>query len=349
MAQTHNEATNRQGDAGCGCDPANLVPDLTGTRSVPPFVATGVRMLSFPVAASLFKLTALCDRYLNAPDPASPDWRPLTSMVYVQVLQYDRLVSEPYAQFGFIRQNELLFQIPIISPFKATEPKVGFFSPYLVVDNPVSLTVGREVFGFAKTFGGFQITDSDISVTNWLTPTQDANAQLAEHPLLGQPAYARSTAFLTLDEKPDVTWPYGPIRRLFRKEDGRGTDVGDEEPPFELDEVAWRHLFDSSDMPIVFSEMATETLKQIDSTTVLAPAPEQAAYQARISATSRTTAIAGTGHVVSGPLTVHRYDPLDLVDSFGMQTFLGKVPVWHPYWIDLDFRIDDTTLLTCHC
>ncbi|MFC6639754.1 hypothetical protein [Sulfitobacter sediminilitoris] len=211
----------------------------------------------------------------------------------------------------------------------------------------MSLTVGREVFGFAKTFGNFQVSNSDISVSNWLTPTQDADATLAEHPLLRQPAFTRSPAFLT--QEPEVTWPLGPVKRLFRQEDGRGMDVDDEEPPFELDEVAWRHLFDSTATPIIFTEVAVETLKQIDSTTVLAPAPEQAAYQARISAISQTTALAGAGMVAAGPLTIHRYDPLDMIDSFGMPTVFGKVPVWHPYWIDLDFRIADTKLLTCHC
>ena len=81
MAAPQNPSTSYQGSEGCGCDPANLVPDLTGTRSVPPFAATGVRMVSFPVAASFAKLTALCDKFLNTPDPTSPDWRPLSAMV----------------------------------------------------------------------------------------------------------------------------------------------------------------------------------------------------------------------------------------------------------------------------
>lgn len=331
--------------AGCNCTPADYVTDLTGTRSVPPFVASGVRMFSFPVAASYSKLNDLCDKYLNDPAPSAPAWRPLGAMFYIQVLQYDRLVSQPYEDFGFIRQNELVFQVPIISPTSPTLPNVGFFSAYLVVDNPMSLTVGREVFGYPKTFGGFQIEPNQFAISNWLTPTQGPNVEYAEHPLLEQSAYSMGPSLF--QNARNSLWPYGPVSSLFR-EKGKPYEEG-APPPFELDEIAWPMLFDSTATPIIHPAVSVQALKQTDSTTFLTPGPQQSAYQARISAISEPSNLAGSGLMVAGPLTVHQYDPLNLIDIFGMTTVFGKVPVWHPHWVDLDFTVQNTTLLTCHC
>ena len=78
-----------------GCDPADLVGDLTGARSVPPYVCTGVRLYSFPVVASPAKLNALCDKYLNTPAGGAAHWIPLAGLLYIQILRYDRVVSAP--------------------------------------------------------------------------------------------------------------------------------------------------------------------------------------------------------------------------------------------------------------
>lgn len=344
MTDQNGHTTPPTDPAGPKCTPADYVPDLTGTRSVPPFVASGVRMFSFPVAAHISKLNDLCNKYLNDPAPNAHAWRPLGAMFYIQILQYDRLVSQPYEDFGFIRQNELVFQIPIISPTKPTLPNVGFFSAYLVVDNPLSLTIGREVFGYPKTFGGFQIEPNQIAVTNWLTPTQGPDVEYAEHPLLEQSAYTMGPSLA--QNARESLWPFGPASSLFRQE---GKSYEEETaPPFELDEVAWPLLFDATSTPIVHTEVSVQALKQTDSTTFLTPGPQQAAYQARISAISVPSNLAGTGLMVAGPLTLHQYDPLNLIDIFGIHTAFGKVPVYHPHWLDLDFTVRDTTLLTCH-
>lgn len=340
----------------CCCDPANLVGDITGTRSVPPFEATGVEMFSFPVGASFIKLSALCDKYLNDPAPNAPSWRPLSSMFYIQVLKYDRLVSEPYDQFGFIRQNELVFQIPIISPLNPALPNVGFFSAYLVVDNPLSLTVGREVFGYPKTFGSFQIQPTQISVSNWLTPAQGPNQEYAEHPLLDQTGLAKLSFFSQTrslqngieTEGRSSLWPFGPVEKLFRPK-GYKPDGEEAPPPFELDEEAWPMLFDKTAVPIVHANVSVQALKETDSTTFLTPGPQKAAYQARISAQSTPTNLLGSGLLASDPLTIHQYDPLDLIDILGITTLFGSVPVFWPFWNNLDFTVHDTTLLTCRC
>ncbi len=330
----------------CCCDPADLVGNLDGTRSVPPFLASGVQLYAFPVGASYFKLNGLCDKYLNDPAPSADRWRPLGPVLYIQVLKYDRLTSEPYANDGYIRQNELVFHIPIISPFKEEGPRVGFFSAYLVVDNPLSMTVGREVFGYPKTYGSFTFQSTGISITNWLTPRSGRNVLYAEHPLIDQSGLNLAPGLPP--EQAGSLWPFGPVDKLFRPQDGQD-QVDDGRPPFALDEVAWSMLFDHAAMPIVHKDIAVEALKEIDSTTFLQPGPQKAAYQARISAISTPSLLRGAGPMISAPLKIHKYEPLNLVDIFGISTLLGKAPVWYPYWVDLDFAVHDTTLLTCHC
>ena len=330
---------------GC-CDPADLVGDLTGARSSPPLIAEGVELCSFPVIASFAKMSGLCDRYLNDPAPAAPQWHPVSNVLYIQLLKYDRLASEPYADFGFIRQNELIFQIPIVDTDSAPW-RFGVFFAWLAVDHPTSLVVGREVYGFPKNLGTFtrNAGTGAVGVTTWLTPVKSAATPVGEHPLLsitGLKKFPSVVPNFLQAETGAALWPYGPVRTLFER-------PREEEPYIEIDEKVRTALFAHVGASVPVSTWV-QALKEIDSTTVIPGGPQQAAYQARLSSLQTLTAVRGSGAIALNSLRIQAYDPLDLKDIFGIWSLPGgNIPVFSPFWIEFDSRMEPPEILTCHC
>jgi uncharacterized protein with NAD-binding domain and iron-sulfur cluster len=135
-----------------------LPPYLSqGQLIAPPPISMRSSCSMFMLEASLPKLTALCDRYLNL--RGSPThYRPLGPHVTLYCSAQDRHgpIEDP---IGVCPENDIGFWVPMIARGPDGRERHVLFTPWLWVDSPVAMTGGREVYGFAKELGVLRMPD----------------------------------------------------------------------------------------------------------------------------------------------------------------------------------------------
>jgi hypothetical protein len=147
----------------------------------PPFQFTGVTARVFPLKANMARLAAFCDAYVNMDIPPEiVHYRPALPYVYLMVLDYGSMSSASmHAQnVGWVAQHEVAFTVPL-ERWRKENGKLVFkdwacVSPFIFVDDEMSLTTGREVYGWPKVAGTV-----DASVSLW-----------ASHPLAGSRVFS---------------------------------------------------------------------------------------------------------------------------------------------------------------
>lgn len=131
----------------------------------PPFKFRDVTMALFPVPASLERLQSFCDAQLNvAPDLVQ--FQPAMPYVLLMVLDYGKM-SAKAANMGWISQYEVAFAIPMRWSFMQ-DGKLRFFDwatvcPFIFVDNELSMSTGRQVYGWPKL-----LVDLDPAIGEWV-------------------------------------------------------------------------------------------------------------------------------------------------------------------------------------
>ncbi len=122
--------------------------------AVPPFSFPGVTARVFPLRASMDILASFCQSYLNVAPPEICTLRPYLPYVLLVVLDYGRGAIET-ANLGWVSQHEIFFAVPLEQWHRHKDRMVfdGWVlnTPFIFVDDPTSLTTGREVYGWPKT------------------------------------------------------------------------------------------------------------------------------------------------------------------------------------------------------
>lgn len=131
----------------------------------PPFAFNDVTMSVFPLRAGLPRLEAFCQNYLNQASHIV-QFRPFIPFVYLVILDYGRMSLEA-ANMGWVSQREVAFGIPL-RWLNAGESGLefhdwAFTSPFIFVDNEMSMSTGREVYGWPKLLARL-----DPSVSEWV-------------------------------------------------------------------------------------------------------------------------------------------------------------------------------------
>ncbi len=137
-------------------DPA----DRSGSASLPatpPFVFRDVTARVFPVKANIARLQGFCNEYLNMDiPPRIAHFRPGVPYVYVTVLNYGKMSVESIRaqNLGWVSQHEVIFLVPLTRWREVRGLLVfqdwAFVSPFIFVDDALSQTTGREVYGWPK-------------------------------------------------------------------------------------------------------------------------------------------------------------------------------------------------------
>jgi hypothetical protein len=114
-----------------------------------------VGMRFYPLRADIVRLQEVCDTYLNFKDDKDDQppvcFKPGGPFVLMQTVNYDKLEIE---KIGWLRQHEAIFSIPIEWYEKKGESWVfkdwGMTYPFLYLDHPISIWMGREMYGWPK-------------------------------------------------------------------------------------------------------------------------------------------------------------------------------------------------------
>jgi hypothetical protein len=134
---------------------------------LPPFTFHGVTARVFPLQADIEALSDFCDEYLNIVPPHIAQFRPAAPFVYLSVLHYEEMSSQPESQkdqppvsvspeqaSAWVSQHEVVFIVPVERYRKEGNDTVfknwAFAGPFIFVSDPISVTLGREVYGWQK-------------------------------------------------------------------------------------------------------------------------------------------------------------------------------------------------------
>lgn len=126
-----------------------------------PYLQQDTEMAVLFFHADADRLTALCDRYLNAPTEGQTKYVPLLPNIAV-VFADMRATSgdERDRQVGRLPETEVSFWILTVAFRKVgaifVPDHLAWFLPFLFVDESNIIATGREVYGFNKQLGQFQ-------------------------------------------------------------------------------------------------------------------------------------------------------------------------------------------------
>lgn len=125
----------------------------------PPYELQSVTAYVLPLPASLYRLERFCHYYLNSITPKKIDFfRPAAPYVFLMAVNYGRGALDA-VNLGAISQNELLFTVPL-EWFRCYNGRWRFHdwaavTPFIFVEDPWALRLGREIFGWPKSMGWF--------------------------------------------------------------------------------------------------------------------------------------------------------------------------------------------------
>jgi hypothetical protein len=195
----------------------------------PPFVFRAVTTRVFPLKANMARLWAFCDQYLNMDIPARiARFRPSLPYVYLMVLNYGSMsaASVKAQNVGWVSQHEVTFTVPL-EWWREEDGKLVFkdwacVSPFIFVDDELSLTTGREVYGWPKVMAR---VDADIPL--WTTHPQGGERLFSLSSYVFPKVYAgqaeASRVLLQIDRAaaptyavfpPDPDNPWAPLSSL---------------------------------------------------------------------------------------------------------------------------------------
>ncbi len=195
----------------------------------PPASFPGVTARVFPLQASINILRAFCKNYLNV--APGYEFTPAFPGVILVVLDYGRMAIEQ-ANMGWISQHEVYFGVPLAMWRRDRLGRRRFDrwvlnTPFIVVDNPSSLTTGREVYGWPKV-----LAELKYNPERWLSdprnplrlltldvkginsefpavPLLDIEQQLGQNPSLAPPSLGLIDPFEWFSRLLRTAWSIG--------------------------------------------------------------------------------------------------------------------------------------------
>lgn len=283
-----------------------------GVASLQPFSADHARMHGFLFEGMREAIRDLCARHLDRSAFGGPAWEPLSHFVLVTFTQIDGVIAtdEPFRSFGRNPERELTFWVPVR---KRGTAHLAMFTPYCLLDNPLAVQHGREIYGFPKEMAAFpQWGDDGFSVEAYGFDRFRADTIGRIQPVL---SVTRTTP--------------GLLPRRFTDVLGLIRDVRPEllDLPDVLPDWLWPPRG-----PVVF-------LKQIPDS----DDGRWAAYQAIVEAPITLTGVHSAQHLPGGyTLTLHGIDSHPIEDDFGLATGAEAIV---DFYTDFDFTLGRGSVL----
>jgi uncharacterized protein with NAD-binding domain and iron-sulfur cluster len=122
-----------------------------------PVQLNDTRMWAFLLEADRSKLEAYCSKMFTDPSGGEVQVLPLASHIMMTVVDIQSGTFPEADYMGSSCERELTFWIPAVIVKEANgvvkAERFEFLLPYLVLDNPVAIACGREIFGYGKQRG----------------------------------------------------------------------------------------------------------------------------------------------------------------------------------------------------
>lgn len=149
--------------------PAAPLPyiEYGGRLNTPPsFPSTGGRFRGFVLTAERERLRSLCERLFDEPAAGAVEYRAIGSSVLLLVGAFAEVRSSArgFEHFGSTMEVQASMWFPVAAGStrkgRFTADRIVMAVPYIWVDNAMSLTGGREIYGYPKSLGRFDPEDA---------------------------------------------------------------------------------------------------------------------------------------------------------------------------------------------
>lgn len=274
-----------------------------------PFQCRDADMQMLVLQGHAERIESLVRRTLTEPAGGAVEYRPLGGRV-ILLYGYNLVRSgePPWDGYGAVAETLASFWVPVW----AGHSRAGRFHaerlcmtiPFLLVDNPMSLVTGREVYGFSKALGRFTTEGERLLIEGYGGP-HDATAVAGWHDLLElAPVGDESRA----EAKPlggSAELTHALARELI---DGYEQESLEQPGGVQLTEELCG-LTRQGNGNLVF-------LKQFRD----AAAQSRACYRAVVEAPARTLHISANRPLREWDLTVHSLDSHPIVDELGVRS-----------------------------
>ncbi len=300
-----------------------------------PIACDGTTMYAWLVDADRDALVRLCDQAFRDPSGGAVVIRPIVPAVAVVAADIQRGHSrDPVdGQKGWSRERDLGFWIPVARGRLGDDDdfeieQIGWYQPYLFIDNAAAVFVGRETYGFAKAFATCAMPSGpadpsrfrvETLVIDSFTPHTEATIQelykleRADGGTLGAlSSTAGSFAELVIEA----------TRRMLAHFLGKsGLPV----PTWELLKNLYASLKDGL-VPMFFLRQFRDVAE-----------PDRAAYQAIIEAACDLTAWRGGGFLDEHVLTIRTCASHPIARDLGLPA--GPIDTGFGLWAHFDFDV----------
>lgn len=298
-----------------------------------PIACNRTLMYTWLVEASWDALSDLCDHVFTRPSGGAVVVRPILPLVAVVAAEIGRgqACEPPDCNKGWSRERDLGFWVPCargtLDGDRFEVEQVGWYQPYLFIDNPAAVFTGRETFGFAKSLATCAMPSgpddpSRFAVTTQLISrfTPESEAAIAELYRLeradGGPLGALASTFDTVLEA------FARVEgRLLRRLLGLDLPM----PTLTL----FKNLYDSVReglVPLFFLKQLRDVAE-----------PDRACYQAIVEAACDLTAWRGGGFLDEHVLTIHPADSHPIARDLGLAP--GPIETGWGFWASFDFTM----------
>ncbi len=150
----------------------------------PPFFFRGMTARVFPLRGSILAMQRFADAWANIIPPELGWFRAFSPYAFLMMVDYGSLAPDK-ASMGWLSQREIMFTFPV-EQYRLVGGKYVFhdwawLSPYIYVDNGMSMTLGRTVYGWTK-----ELVQIGPTADEWLQdpskPLQAARVNAAVFP-----------------------------------------------------------------------------------------------------------------------------------------------------------------------
>jgi acetoacetate decarboxylase len=299
----------------------------------PPYKFPGVTIMSFQLPAKPERLQALCDDMLNIGllEDRGFEYRAFTNFVDMEIVTYPRMMFDepPFDGWGYASQQEIYFRFYVwkfvsIWGVSFPEPWPEFFFPFIFVDNPWSMTSGRNVIGFPKVMAKFDpiavlgVDPLRITVSAMVMKTHSPQTKLDWAPIVEiEPVAAAAAAAV---QAPQDAWPWAGLGARAR------SALGSLASDAHLDESLQMLL---ADFPQFFTTVQLKQFRNL---------PTDACFQAVVNTPFMPENVQIPKLLPPVTITVNKYASLDIPGSLGFDA--GKK--LHPslrYQVSLDMSM----------
>jgi hypothetical protein len=307
-----------------------------GLTTVPsPVECEGARLYGFILEGDLDKIKALCHKVFYQPSGGQVDYQPVSRYVMLTFGDIPQIIPkvDPFNRMGTTSEKQVALWVLTAAVRREgsvlVAERLAWFVPYMFVHNPISLSGGREIYGYAKNWGwlGMPSDEQDpgrFTLDAFGMREYSTHSKAKRVPLLQVRRVGPSQTDQGRDKWESLDQAFGEIRKQIS---------GDQDmfmlPGLELAESLF-HDLTHEEVPQVFLKQFRSVANGLNAST-----------QAVVEAPSKLTRFEGMSFLDKYSFTLHHLDSHPIGNDLGLKSQDALLS----FWVEMDFILEDGSVI----